>query len=509
VDQHAAQARVGTTLRGKWRLDRLLGVGGMAAVYAATHRNASRGAVKMLHPGLSRNAEVRRRFLQEGYAANKVGHTGTVRCLDDDEAEDGSAFVVMELLDGETLEQRRVAAGGRLPAEEVLWIADQLLDVLAAAHEAGIIHRDLKPENLFLTHQGHLKVLDFGIAKIQGAMSTATGATMGTPAFMAPEQARGESATPATDLWAVGATLHHLLTAQYAHVATTLPELLAALCSREPPPLTTRWPEAPPALVSVLGGALRLDPAQRWANARQMQDAVRAAYLDLTGQALATAARPVPLAFDRTHLSEPPPRNERPEGATEGSSGGVTGRATMGATEGAPEGATVGAIAASSVRRPAPAAGRRGWVLGGGLLAVIGGAGWMLRPTPSALPPANTAASALSGAAPPSSSVASARLRIRAASHCTVTVDGTDAGEVGARMELAVSPGRHEVRCGAETQSVDLGQGETLVVSFRGAPSPPPTGSATPAPAPTQPPKNPPASKPAPKTPDPMDRRED
>src|SRR5579862_7152132 len=153
-----AKERVGTTLRDKWRLDVLLGVGGMAAVYAATHRNGSRVAVKILHPGMSTNAFVRERFMWEGYAANAVGHEGAVKVIDDDEAEDGSLFLVTELLKGETLEERRVRAGGRLDQEEVLRIADHVLDVLVAAHDNGIVHRDLKPENVFLTRTGTIKV---------------------------------------------------------------------------------------------------------------------------------------------------------------------------------------------------------------------------------------------------------------------------------------------------------------------------------------------------------------
>src|SRR6185295_962949 len=107
-----AEARVGMVLKGKWRLDALLGVGGMAAVYAATHRNGSRGAIKVLHVELSGDGEVKRRFLREGYVANSVEHPGTVRVLDDDVAEDGSAFLVMELLEGETLEARAERRGG-------------------------------------------------------------------------------------------------------------------------------------------------------------------------------------------------------------------------------------------------------------------------------------------------------------------------------------------------------------------------------------------------------------
>jgi serine/threonine protein kinase len=116
----------------------------MAAVYVATHRrNENRVALKMLHPELSLNADLRARFLREGYLANKVGHRGAVRVLDDDQAEDGSVFLVMELLEGESLERRWVREKQRLDVEDVLRIADHLLDVLAAAHDKGIVHRDI------------------------------------------------------------------------------------------------------------------------------------------------------------------------------------------------------------------------------------------------------------------------------------------------------------------------------------------------------------------------------
>src|SRR5580704_12723663 len=161
-----ARGRIGTVLQDKWRLESLLGVGGMAAVYAAVHRNGKRVAVKMLHAEFSHDEEVRTRFLQEGYAANTIQHEGAVSVLDDDLAPDGSAFIVMEMLEGETVEQRWERGGQRLPVAEVLWIVDQLLDVLVAAHAKSVVHRDIKPENLFLTKGGAVKVLDFGIAKV-------------------------------------------------------------------------------------------------------------------------------------------------------------------------------------------------------------------------------------------------------------------------------------------------------------------------------------------------------
>ena len=167
-DPHASRARVrlGTVLQDKWKLEALLGIGGMAAVYAATHRNGKRVAVKMLHAEFSHDEEVRTRFLQEGYAANTIQHDGAVSVLDDDLAPDGSAFIVMEMLEGETVEQRWERGGQRLPVADVLWIAEQLLDVLVAAHAKSVVHRDIKPENLFVTKGGAVKVLDFGIAKV-------------------------------------------------------------------------------------------------------------------------------------------------------------------------------------------------------------------------------------------------------------------------------------------------------------------------------------------------------
>src|SRR5262249_25006573 len=142
---------------------------------------------------------------------------GAVAILDDDTAEDGSAFLVMELLDGAPVDAVAERAGGRLPMAAAIAIARQLLDVLAAAHDKGIVHRDLKPANLFLLRSGQLKVLDFGIARLRdpspNALATGTGAMMGTPAFMAPEQALGRTADvdAQTDLWAVGATLFKLV----------------------------------------------------------------------------------------------------------------------------------------------------------------------------------------------------------------------------------------------------------------------------------------------------------
>ncbi|AUX24596.1 protein kinase [Sorangium cellulosum] len=285
VEGPRPDALIGHVLRGKWRLDHLLGAGGMAAVYAGTHRNGMRGAVKILRRELSENEEARSRFLREGYVANRVDHPGIVRVLDDDVTEDGAVFLVMELLEGETVEARRArAAGGVLGVAEVLAIADELLDVLAVAHERGIVHRDLKPDNLFLTRQGQLKVLDFGIARLNELSgptnaSTRAGTLMGTPQYMPPEQAKGQwdRVDARADLWAVGSTMFHLLSGRYVHQAETLPLLLLAAMTQPAPPVGSVLPAAPAAVAGVIDVALAFEPERRWPSARAMQRALRQA----------------------------------------------------------------------------------------------------------------------------------------------------------------------------------------------------------------------------------------
>jgi serine/threonine-protein kinase len=281
--RHRAAARVGTTLKAKYRIDRLLGAGGMAVVYAATHtRNENRVALKMLHPELSVHADLRARFLREGYLANKVAHRGAVRVIDDDSADDGAVFLVMELLEGESLDERWRRERKRLDLADTLRIADHLLDVLAAAHDKGLVHRDIKPANLFITSDQMVKVLDFGIARLRDTSTagTLTGTTMGTPGFMAPEQARGRTSLvdARTDVWAVGATMFTLLSGQQLHQAETTNERLLAAMTQHAPPLATVVPGIPAEVARVVDQALAFEKGDRWPDARAMQEAVRHAY---------------------------------------------------------------------------------------------------------------------------------------------------------------------------------------------------------------------------------------
>lgn len=274
-----ARSRVGAWLREKYRIDRVLGIGGMGAVYGATHRNGRQVAIKLLHSEYAIRPDLRRRFLREGQAANAVNHPGVVAIIDDDVTDEGAAFLVMELLDGQSVEQLWEANGKRLPTKAVLTLAADLCAVLAVAHDAGVIHRDLKPANRFVTRTGELKVLDFGIARVRevaATSATSTGAVFGTPSFMPPEQAGGlvNELGPHTDLWAVGATMYTLLSGHPVHDGQSGQHIaiLAATCPA--PSLAAVLPEAPKEVVAVVDRALAFDKADRWPSAEAMRAAL-------------------------------------------------------------------------------------------------------------------------------------------------------------------------------------------------------------------------------------------
>ncbi|MDP8998571.1 MAG: serine/threonine protein kinase, partial [Myxococcota bacterium] len=308
-----AQERVGTVLNDKWALERLLGVGGMAAVYAARHRNGARAAVKVLHADLSRRAEVRERFLREGYAANRVEHPGVVKVLDDDVVaagpDAGTAYLVMELLDGESL-QERLDRGPVMGEREFLTIAEEVLEVLEAAHARGVVHRDLKPENLFLVRaagaseeEGHdfgIKVLDFGLARLlQEQTITSYGLALGTPSFMSPEQAAGriDEIDGRTDLFAVAATGFRLRTGRRIHEGMNPVELVTKMANVAAPRIQSVVPDASDPFARVVDRALQFRREDRYANAAEMREDVgRAiAQLDARSTAAEVAVHALPL----------------------------------------------------------------------------------------------------------------------------------------------------------------------------------------------------------------------
>jgi tRNA A-37 threonylcarbamoyl transferase component Bud32 len=272
-----AERRLGAILRGKWTLERLLGVGGMAAVYVGVHKIGQRAAIKILHPDVARSPELRARFEQEAHAVNRFKHPGAVEIRDIDVTEDGAPFLVMELLVGASLAELAGRDGG-VAVGEVLRLVDELLDVLGAAHAQGIVHRDIKPDNLFVREDGRLKVLDFGIARMrEGALRTRAGAMLGTTPYMAPEQIKGVEIDARVDVFAVGATMFRLLAGRRVHEAESEPALLIMMATQPAPPLLSVAPGVPPAVARIVDRALAFDREARYPDALTMQREVRAA----------------------------------------------------------------------------------------------------------------------------------------------------------------------------------------------------------------------------------------
>lgn len=300
-----ALKRVGQTLNHKWTIDRLVDTGGMAAVYAATHRNGKRVAIKMLHPFIAAHEDVRERFLREGYVANQVDHPGAVSILDDDVTPDGAPFLVMELLEGESLDGWLARAGGVLPVPDVLAIADQVLDVLAAFHARHVIHRDIKPGNLFITRSGVVKVLDFGLARLRdprfSGAPTASGIVLGTAAYMPPEQAQGKAdqVDARSDVFAVGAVMFRALAGRPVHDAKSPTERLFRAMKDRAPSLGIVAPHVPTWVVGVVDKALAFDRKERWASAADMRTAVRSTFAQLREEA--HRVRPQPGASAPEH----------------------------------------------------------------------------------------------------------------------------------------------------------------------------------------------------------------
>ncbi|MDI3287423.1 serine/threonine-protein kinase [Polyangium sp. 15x6] len=286
-------ARIGTVLRGKWRIDSLIGVGGMAAVYEATHRIGRRCAIKILHPEIAVSKEHRARFEQEALAVNQLGHPAAVNVLDIDTSEDGSPFLVMELLDGESLGKRAQRSGG-IEERELLRIVSTVLEVLDVAHGLGIVHRDIKPDNLFLTSSGGVKVLDFGIARMKqgGSVRTRVGSMLGTIPYMSPEQIAGREIDGRADVFAVGATMFRILAKRHVHEGSMESELLIKMATLPAPALRTVAPSVSPEVCAIVDRALAFDLSRRYPTARAMREDIERVL-----GAKATPHAPVPVSI--------------------------------------------------------------------------------------------------------------------------------------------------------------------------------------------------------------------
>ncbi len=275
--------RPGSVLLGKYRVDRVIGVGGMGAVIGARHLQLDeRVAIKFLLPEMLQHEEVVQRFLREARAAIKIRSEHCVRVLDVGTLENGAPYMVMEFLEGQDLaaigEQHK-----QLPIADVIdWVL-QASEALAEAHAIGIVHRDLKPANLFLTRRADgspsVKVLDFGISKqaASGADAgvTKTQAVLGSPRYMSPEQMRSTKDVDArADVWALGAVVHELIAGTPPFDAETMTALCAAILQDNPKPMGASRPDVPPELENAVRGALEKDRDRRYANVAQLAAAL-------------------------------------------------------------------------------------------------------------------------------------------------------------------------------------------------------------------------------------------
>jgi tetratricopeptide (TPR) repeat protein len=271
---------VGSVLGGRYHVLRRLGRGGMGAVYEAEHPGIGRRvAIKLLHPELAARPEVLQRFRNEARAAAAIGHAGIVQALDVGRTQEGAPYLVLELLEGRDLDAE--LAQGLLPIRRVVEIGIAVADALAAAHAVGIVHRDLKPANVFLCNDGSTKVLDFGISKVRGELATGTetrtGAFLGTPLYMAPEQIVDSSRADArSDVYALGAILHRALSGRLPHTEASVPALLASILGGPVPSLRALRAEIPAGLDALVRRTLAGDPSERPATMIDLRDALRA-----------------------------------------------------------------------------------------------------------------------------------------------------------------------------------------------------------------------------------------
>ena len=273
----------GQILAGKYRVERVIGEGGMGVVVAAYHLHLDeRVAIKFLLPEVVNNEEAVGRFAREARAAVKIKSEHVARVVDVGTLESGSPYMVMEYLDGADL-AGQVAKEGAMPIEAVVEYVLQACEALAEAHSLGIVHRDLKPANLFLSRRADgspcVKVLDFGISKMTAAAGsmnmTRTATVMGSPLYMSPEQMTSTRDVDArADIWALGAILYELLSGRTPFAADTMPQLCAMILQQQPQPVRDFRPDIPDGLQQVVLHCLEKDPAHRFPTVAELAQAL-------------------------------------------------------------------------------------------------------------------------------------------------------------------------------------------------------------------------------------------
>jgi tRNA A-37 threonylcarbamoyl transferase component Bud32 len=281
-----APVQQGDILAGKYRVERVLGVGGMGVVVAATHLDLDQKvALKFLLPAALAHPEMVERFAREARTVAKIRSQHVVRVIDTGKMEDGTPFMVMEYLEGKDLSELLLeceTAGTHLPLEAAVDHVLEACEAMAEAHAAGIVHRDLKPANLFLARQADrrsiVKVLDFGISKLVDPASqqlTRTATMMGSAHYMSPEQLTSSKHVDArADIWALGVILYELVAGERPYEAETMPEIVARILGNTPRPLAELRPEVPPALAATIARCLASAPDQRFASVAELATAL-------------------------------------------------------------------------------------------------------------------------------------------------------------------------------------------------------------------------------------------
>jgi serine/threonine-protein kinase len=406
-----SQLPEGTLVAGKLRVVRLLGQGGMGAVYEVEHEfTKHRRALKLLHADMLHHPNVVARFLREASAAGRIGNKHIIESFDAGTLESGEPYLVMELLDGETLEAK-LERQGTLSLEEIADLLGQACDGVQAAHDAGIVHRDLKPENLFTIQRRDgplLKILDFGISKFDPAVTgadavTREGSTLGTPYYMSPEQVNGDKELDArADVYALGVILYECASGRRPYEASALPKLSVLIHEGKPTPLGELQPDLPAAFVEVVARAMAKDRNRRFARAADLGDALASfgsSALDVTLE------QPVPGGAEHRSSKRPVVRVSEPAASRPSTAQPVAAISSPKAPAPSVAGA---AVSVAHEKRPA----LRGVAIAAAVLACAVGSFFALRskeaPKSDLRPPPSAAAAAPSPAAPVTDSAAAA-----------------------------------------------------------------------------------------------------